>query len=176
MAHATMGATGRASSSVAEKPRYWDRHSDADRTQFARFLDPLVIAAWPSPEMRRKHFSKVEAQVYMITLLDVPREILALGVTKLLEDGVTWMPKPGDIKAACADVVDSRRKVLAEQAQRMLTDCGDCQGTGWRNAEGPNAVESCSCKKRAAQLMATADHPIQRPALPESTERPGQDY
>lgn len=143
---------------MAEK--YWDRHHASDRIQFAKFLDPLVIAS------RTKNFTTAEASVYLLTLQDVPHEILAHAVTRLIQAGITWMPKPGDIKQACCDVVDDRRKQAALQAKALTDDCPDCHGSGWRDTEGPNAVEKCTCVKRALDLVEAAGEALPRPALP----------
>lgn len=145
-------------------PTYWDRHVDDDRVQFARYLHPLVVAS------RTKHFTKAEASVYMLSLQDVPRDVLALGVTRLIERGITWMPKPGDIKAACCDVVDERRHAAARLARALQDDCPECRGTGWADIEGPNAVERCTCTKRALELVDAAGRALPRPALPPSTD------
>lgn len=158
-----MAAIGRAIGwPMAEK--FWNRHDANDRIHFARYLDPLVLAS------RTKNFTPAEASVYLLTLADVPREILALGVTRLLEHGVTWMPKPGDIKAACCAVVDERRAAAARQAKALQDDCPDCYGSGWANAEGPNAVVRCTCAKRALELVQAAGEALPRPALPPSSE------
>lgn len=147
---------------MAEK--YWDRFNEDDRALFAKFLAPLVVAS------RDRQFTKAEATTYMLTLADVPRDILALGVTQLVEQGVTWMPKPGDIKSACADIVDERRAAAARQAKALLEDCPDCHGSGWADVEGPNAVKPCTCKARARQLMADLIAPIARPQIAERSE------
>jgi hypothetical protein len=147
---------------MAEK--FWNRHDVEDRLQFARFLDPLVLAS------RTKNFTAAEASVYMLTLADVPREVLARGVTRLLEAGVTWMPKPGDIKHACCDVVDELRATAARQAKALQDDCPDCQGSGWANAEGPNAVIRCQCITRALALMDAAGQALSRPQIAERSE------
>ena len=158
-----MAGIGRGNGSrMAEK--FWDRHNAADRVQFAKFLDPLVIAS------RTKNFTPAEASVYLLTLQDVPREILAHGVTRLLQAGVTWMPKPGDIKQACCEVVDDRRKQAAAHAKALTDGCPDCHGSGWRDAEGPNAVEKCTCVTRALKLVQAAGAPLARPASPPSTD------
>jgi hypothetical protein len=143
---------------VGEK--FWDRHDVNDRVQFAKFLEPLVIAS------RTKNFTTAEASVYLLTLQDVPREVLALGVTNLIEAGITWMPKPGDIKQACCAVVDERRALAARSAKALQDDCPDCRGSGWRDAEGPNAVEKCSCVKRALELLQSVGEPLKRLSLP----------
>jgi hypothetical protein len=146
---------------VADK--FWDRHSEADRLQFAKFLQPLVVAS------RTKNFTKADASVYLLTLADVPREILALGVTRLLEAGVTWMPKPGNIKAACCDVVDERRAAAARQAKALREDCPDCHGSGWTETAA-NRVAKCTCVRRALELVQAAGEALPRPALPASTD------
>ena len=146
---------------MAEK--FWNRHDAEDRLQFAKFLDPLVLAS------RTKNFTPSEASVYLLTLADVPREILGLGVMRLLEQGVTWMPKPGDIKAACADVVDERRKLAIAQADALSKDCATCQGTKFeevKDDQGFARLKPCWCRKRGLELIAEAGNPIQRPALP----------
>jgi hypothetical protein len=142
------------------KQQHWDRHNDKDRLEFARFLHPLVIAS------RVKNFTAAEASVYMLTMQDVPRDLLALGVTRLIEQGITWMPKPGDVKMACCDVADERRRAASRQAKALQEDCPDCRGTGWMDAEGPNAVDRCNCIKRSLELVAAAGEALERPALP----------
>lgn len=151
--------------------KFWDRHLDTDRVEFARYLAPLVTAA------RDRKFSKAEASIYLLTLQDVPRDILALGVSKLLEQGITWMPKPGDIKHVCCDIVDERRAEAHRHAQALLhcdacqaDHCPDCHGSHWQDAEGPNAVIECPCKARVLELMRVAGQALPRPALPASSE------
>jgi hypothetical protein len=147
---------------VAEK--FWDRQKQADRAEFARFMAPLVTAS------RTREFTTAEAIVYMMTLGDVPRDVLALGVTQLLEQGVTWMPKPGDIKNACASIVDERRATAARQAMALTENCPDCRGTGWADAEGPNAVVRCNCAKRAVELVQAAGAALPRLLPPSGDE------
>ena len=147
---------------MAEK--HWDRHKVEDRLRFAAALGPLVVAS------RTKTFSPSEALVYMQTMSDVPQTILEEGVTRLLEQGVTWMPKPGDIKSACCAIVDERRSAAARQAKALTEDCPECRGTGWADLEGPNAVVKCNCRKRALELVQAAGEALPRPALPPSSE------
>jgi hypothetical protein len=144
--------------------KHWNRHDDADRVQFAKLLQPLVTAS------RVKDFSKAEASVYMLTMEDVPREVLIDAVTRLLHAGVTWMPKPGDLKRACCEVVDARRQTAARHAKALQDGCPDCLGSGWANAEGPNAVIRCLCTKRALELIQAAGEALTPPALPPSTD------
>lgn len=149
---------------MAEK--FWDRFNEADRVEFARYLSPLVIAS------RDKKFSKAEASVYLLTLQDVPRDVLALAVTKLVQDGVTWMPKPGAIKSACCDVVEERRRALTAEAAVIREQCelrkqGACDGI---HRDTHNGVVRCECHKQAVQLIASAGEPLTRPALPPASD------
>lgn len=158
---------------MAEK--FWDRHNEQDRATFAQFLHPLVIAS------RTKTFTKAEASVYLLTLQDVPREIVALGVSRLIERGITWMPKPGDIKAACCDIVDERRAEAVRKAKSLYGHCDaceagglpadhcpECHGNGWLDSE--SGVVRCPHLARELALIAEAGNPLSRPALPASTE------
>lgn len=154
---------------MADKPLFWDRHNAQDRAAFVRFIEPLAVAAWPSPEMRQKHFNAASALVYMLTLQDVPRDVLALGVTQLLQDGVTWMPRPGDVKQACCDVVDQRRAFAVREAQQVQDRCLICvDSKGWMtvHVNGAEKVDRCDCWKRAKAILDGADQPLTRPALP----------
>jgi hypothetical protein len=144
--------------------KHWNRHDSDERVAFAQLLRPLVIAS------RVKDFTAAEASVYMLTMEDVPREVVIDAVTRLLREGVTWMPKPGDLKHACCAVVDARRLSAARQAKALQEDCPDCRGSGWADAEGPNAVVRCNCIKRALELVAEAGEALARPALPPSSE------
>lgn len=142
----------------------WDRHNAAHRVEFARYLQPLVIAS------RCKTFTAAEASVYMLTMKDVPREVLGQSVLRLIDQGVTWMPKPGDIKRVCCDMVDERRQAAVAQSEALMRDCQDCFGSGWANAEGPNAVERCRCHARAVELVAAAGQALARPQLPAASD------
>lgn len=147
---------------MAEKTLHWNRHDEQDRVEFARFLAPLVAAS------RTKTFTKSEASAYLLTLMDVPRDVLAQAVTRLLQAGVTWMPRAGDIKAACCDVVDDRRRLAMKQAALLRDGC-DCTPEGWRYRDD-GKVERCLCWVRAQALIAEAGAPLARPALPAAEE------
>ncbi len=145
---------------------HWNRHDDADRAEFARYLQPLVTAS------RTQNFTRAEASVYLITLRDVPKDVLALGVTRLIEQGITWMPKPGDIKAVCVSVVKERRSVASKKAAELKADCIRCDGSGWERIEqdGVEHVKRCWCVTRGLELVAEAGEPLALPAHTESED------
>jgi hypothetical protein len=138
----------------------WDRRNPTHRALFARYLAPLVTAS------RCQDFESAEAAVYMLTLRGVPAEVLGRGVTRLLDAGVTWMPKPGDILAACHAVQAERRAAAAQTVRLLVEECPDCHGSGWADAEGPNAVIRCRCYQRALEALADAGPAVAVRALP----------
>lgn len=146
--------------------QFWNRHDDADRLQFGLLMAPLVTAS------RTKAFTKAEASVYMLTMQDVPKDVVAHGVSRLIEQGITWMPKPGDIKAVCCDIVDERRREAAKRAAALKDECAQCGGSQWVSSlsEGVETVKRCWCFTRGLELIAEAGEPLKRPALPASTE------
>jgi uncharacterized Zn-binding protein involved in type VI secretion len=148
---------------VADKRVFWNRHDEGDRVAFVQYLAPLVTAS------RTKTFTKAEASVYLLTLQDVPRDALALAVTRLIENGITWMPRPGDIKTVCCAVVDERRALVNVTAQKIQGDCLQCvHSKGWMEVtvNGIAAMDHCDCWRRAKALLDGADEPLARPALP----------
>lgn len=134
---------------------FWNRDREQDRAAFARVLAPLVAAS------RTKSFTRPEATAYMLSLQDVPPAILEGAVAALLERGVDWMPKPGDLKKECATVMAAKRKAAATV---HLEGC-DHPSNWIENAKGQQ--ERCPCWKRAQDAMAAVGQAI---ALPPSRE------
>jgi hypothetical protein len=153
-------------------PKYWDRHNEDDRVLFAKFLEPLVIAAWPSKVQRDKNFGRSEALTYMLSLQDVPRDVLALAVTKVIQAGVTWMPRPGDIKHACFEISNQRRAAAVKEATTLRAKCPHCNGTGLREVDGQNAVTPCTCTAEARKLIEAAGQVVKRPVLLPVSQEP----
>lgn len=149
--------------------KYFDRTKEADRHAFGVLLAPLIVAS------RTKDFAdpakaKTQLHVWMLSLGDVPPAILTEAVERLIAEGITWMPRPGDVKVVCCNIVDERRAAAARQAKALQEDCPDCHGTGWADVEGPSAVVRCNCLKRALELIRAAGEAIPRPALPPSSD------
>lgn len=146
---------------------HWNRHDAADRVAFAQAIQPLASAS------RSKGFDVHEARAYMVSLADVPRDVLTEAVDALLRAGVTWMPKPGEIKAACAGVVAAKRSAAAVEARALQAECATCDGTGFERVtdeDGVERVKRCWCAKRAVQMVDGVGDRIALPAAPESAE------
>jgi hypothetical protein len=145
----------------------WNFANTSSRVAFARIIQPLITAT------RCKDFddekAKPQLKVWMDVCHDLPPELMADAVAQLLPVS-KWMPKPAEVREACCLIVEQRRLAAVRQAKALLDDCPDCQGSGWANAEGPNAVERCTCAKRAWQLLAEAGQMIARPVLPPARE------
>jgi len=143
---------------------FWDRRSADDRRGFAALLAPLIVAS------RTKDFegekAKPQLHVWMISLHDVPRVVLEDAITALVQRGVTWMPKPGDLRAECAAVVDARRRAVAPAAQALIAECVQCDGSGWeyvKDAQGVERAQRCGCHRRSMELIAGLPEPIALP-------------
>lgn len=133
---------------------FWNRDSEADRKRFALILAPLVGAS------RTKSFTRHEGTAYILSMQDVPPEILAAAVESLVKAGVTWMPKPGDLKTECAKVIAAKRKAVAAI---HLDGCDHDS----HFIEINGRLERCPCWVRAQDAMAAVGQAI---ALPPSRE------
>lgn len=119
----------------------------------------------------RHGVDEFQVRAYLKLMAKIPPEIITLGAERLsTEAGRRFFPSVPEWLAACADIVDERRKAAAAQARALQEDCPECHGSGWADAEGPNAVISCRCKTRAIELVQAAGEPLQRPALPAGPE------
>lgn len=136
---------------------FWNRDSEQDRMTFARALAPLVAAS------RTKTFTRGEATAYMLSLQDVPPGILEGAIVALLASGVTWMPKPGELKAECAKVMAAKRKVAAAL---HLESCD--HDSHFIEINGRN--QRCPCWERAQQAMLDVGQAIALPASREDAE------
>lgn len=106
-------------------------------------------------------------RVYVKGLARIPAEVVSESVERLLRQPRRYPLTLPEWIGVCADIVDERRRLAARQAKALTEDCADCHGTGWADVEGPNAVERCTCVKRALEVTRAAGEAIARPALPE---------
>lgn len=133
---------------------FWRRDSEEDRKRFALLMAPLVGAS------RTKTFTRHEGTAYILSMQDVPPAILEEAVIALVQQGVTWMPKPGELKAECAKVMAAKRKVAASL---HLEGCEHSS----HFIEIDGRMQRCPCWTRAQQAMADVGQAI---ALPPSRE------
>lgn len=128
----------------------WDRRNEQDRAEFASLLAPLIVAS------RSKDFdgekAKPQLHVWMMSLHDVPKDVLRESVERLIQRGITWMPRPGEVRTECASVVSSRRRAMAARGAAVIAECDECHGSTWR--EGADGrVSRCDCHAHALRLQ-----------------------
>lgn len=145
---------------MAEPTLHWDRMNRDHRERFALLLAPL-IAASRTKDYETTEKATVQLHTWMLSLRDVPESVLSEAIANVVNTGVTWMPKPGELKAECAKVMAAKRKAAA---QMHLESC-DHSSHFIENERG--LLERCPCWKRAQDAMASVGQTI---ALPPSRE------
>lgn len=97
----------------------------------------------------------------MQCLEDVPRALVASAVGAIVRRGVTWMPKPGELKAECARI---RRDERSAAARRHLADCPHSgHFVEVVAADGVERAERRPCWKRAQAEMDAIGAPVSAP-------------
>lgn len=147
---------------MAEQQIFWNRDNEDDRKKFALILAPLVGAS------RTKSFTRHEGTAYILSLQDVSPEILTAAVESMVKQGVTWMPKPGDLKAECAKVMAAKRKAVA------AIHLESCEHSSHFIENEQGRQERCPCWTRAQQAMAAVGQAIALPASREDQMELGQ--
>lgn len=110
-----------------------------------------------------------QARLYRRLLGDVPADVVAESADRLMvEPGRRFLPTPAEWMTMCATVVTERRGAAARAAMALTEDCPDCHGSGFRDVAARNAVERCTCRKRALALLDGMPQPLALP--PASTE------
>lgn len=137
---------------------YWDRMNEEHRAAFARLLAPL-IAASRTKDYELKEKATVQLHTWMVSMREVPPMIIEEAIANLVNAGVTWMPKPGDLKAACAKVMADKRKAAAAI---HLESC-DHSSHFIENTYG--RLERCPCWTRAQHAMASVGQAIALPPM-----------
>lgn len=133
----------------------WDARA-RESVQFftVHVLAPLIAATRP-PELRSAAAVTDTARAWILCLKDVPADILTAGVESLMAAGPTWMPRPGDLRQACAGLIAERRKDAGLRGHALIADCLQCDGTGFERmtVAGVEYVKPCGCKARALSLL-----------------------
>lgn len=144
----------------------WDARKAEHLSHFRRdVLAPLIVATRPM-ELRTPDAVNDAARAWILSLKDVPAEVLADGVEALLLEGPTWMPKPGDLRRACAASITARRKAISARADAITAECEQCNGSTWEpfiDNEGVARVKRCHCHVRALSLYEGQPAPLALP-------------
>ena len=157
---------------MADQIIHWDRLNEAHRAAFARMLAPL-IAASRSKDYETKEKATVQLHTWMLSMRDVSPVIIEEAIANLITAGVTWMPKPGELKAECAKVMTRKRLEAYEDSLPAL--CPTChrekdyKGARWKEVSinGVDRLVQCDCRTVALEA---ADRVGQAIALPPSRE------
>jgi len=151
----------------------WNARNGEHLSVFRReVLAPLIAATRPT-ELRTPEAVNDAARAWILSLKDVPLEVLTAGVEALLLEGPSWMPKPGDLRRACAALVAARRKAISSRADGITAECDDCHGSTWApmvDAEGVTRMARCGCHKRAMALYAGLPEPLALPPAAQERE------
>ena len=154
---------------MADLPPVWDARTSKAREFFsARVLGPLVIATRPH-DLRTPSAIADAATAWILCLKDVPPDVLLRGVESLLAQGPKWMPRPGDLREACAAEIAGLRRDAAARGAAVIAECEACHGSTWRErADG--RVERCDCHAHALRLQDGLPQPL---ALPPAEREDG---
>lgn len=147
----------------------WDARTREARAFFlAEVLGPLVAATRPA-DLRSPQAVADAAVAWILCLKDVPADVLRRGVESLLAQGPKWMPRPGDLREACAAEIAGLRRDAAARGAAVIAECEACHGSTWRErADG--RVERCDCHAHALRLQEGLPQPL---ALPPAEREDG---
>lgn len=144
----------------------WNARNPQHLSVFRReILAPLIVATRPL-ELRTPDAIDDAARAWILSLKDVPLDVLTAGVEALLVEGPTWMPKPGDLRRVCAAAITARRREISARAAALSAACEQCHGSTWRpitDGEGVERMHRCDCHKAALALYEGLPEPLALP-------------
>jgi hypothetical protein len=159
---------------VASSASVWN-HRDLEHVRhFSTLLKPIVRAAGTAGT-RIFDDAKLSAEVvqaWILSLHDVPADVLEEGRDRLMAEGITWMPQPGHLKRHCVAVVNERRKVFELQAADVRAKCERCHGSGIVTVElnGLDHARKCGCLADALALLEQRPAALPMPKMVEIDE------
>lgn len=157
---------------MAEPKPIWDARTREARAFFAaQVLGPLVLATRPH-DLRTPEAIADAATAWILCLKDVPADVLRRGVESLLSAGPRWMPRPGELREACAADLAAQRREVAERAKALTAACERCFGSGWTEVELDGIAHSkrCGCHAAAMEVMAGAPAALALPPARDERE------
>lgn len=144
----------------------WNARNVEHLSVFRReVLAPLIAATRPM-DLRTPDAVNDAARAWILSLKDVPADVLVEGVEALLLEASPWMPKPGDLRRVCAGAIKERRKAISARADAITAECEQCSGSTWEpftDSEGVDRVKRCHCHVRALALYEGAPQPLSLP-------------
>ena len=156
------------------KASVWNQRDLAHVAHFSQLLKPIVRAAgtagtriFDDPQV-----SAETVQAWILTLHDVPADVLEEGRARLLAEGITWMPQPGHLKRHCVAIVNERRRVFEIAAADVRAKCERCHGSGLITVEldGLDHARKCGCLAEALALLEQRPAALPMPKMAEPEE------
>lgn len=147
------------------KASIWNPRDVAHQQVFSALLKPAVRASMTTL-FDDDVVARETVQTWIMQLHDVPEDVLLEGFARVFGQGITWMPRPGDVRRACAAIIDERRAAAAVTAQQLIADCEDCHGSKFREVvddAGVTRMARCECHRRAVALVDQHPKPIALP-------------
>lgn len=148
----------------------WDRQNPEHIAFFLTNVLAPLIAVWRPKHLASERDALEAAGVWLVSLRDIPRDVLVEAVELALVAAPQFMPRPREVRQAAAGVIADRRARLNDQASRILAACTECDQTGFRtiytDAYPFGACTPCDCRKRANQLHAARPAPLMLGAAP----------
>lgn len=155
------------------EPVWSARNADHLNWFLIHVLTPLIAATRP-PDLRTDEALAVACRAWLASLPEIPPDVLRAGVARLLASSQTWMPRPGDLRTACAAFVAERRREQAPAAAKLIAECQTCHGSTWAEALDSSGrslgVKRCGCHAQSLELLAGLPQPI---ALPPAEREDG---
>lgn len=155
------------------EPVWTVRNADDLNWFLLNVLMPLIAATRP-PDLRTDEALAVACRAWLASLPEIPPDVLRAGVARLLASGQTWMPRPGDLRTACAAFVAERRREKAPEAAKLIAECEACHGSTWRelfDTDGRSrGMVRCDCQRAALEALKGLPQPI---ALPPAEREDG---
>lgn len=145
----------------------WDHRSEEHRHVFLALLAPLILAS-RTRDFHDSARANDQAIAWILALPEIPYPVLEAGRDRLLRRVLPFMPRPGDLRQACAEVVDEQRarigqEVAAAKAQCELRRDGRCVSDF---VEIDGKMQRCDCHVRGLQRLQQVAAPVERLALP----------
>jgi hypothetical protein len=117
--------------------------------------------------MATREAVETTAKVWIAALDDIPADLLLAGVGRLI-GSARWMPKPAEVREACALEASERRRAALVAAQAARATCANgCSAEGWITVtvKGIDHVQRCTCwQEQQRRITEAAPMPRALPA------------
>lgn len=147
----------------------WNARNKAHVQHFASYLKPFMRAAGSPRLFDDAEVALETVQAWILTMRDVPADVLEEARERTLAEGITWMPRPGDVKRHCVAIVGERRRAYLQRAAALIAECEHCHGSTYTTVtiDGVDHAARCGCHTAALEIEAQAPKALPPPRLRE---------